>query len=78
MISYIDGEYRGLAADLLTMDTTNVQNMERFVVADEGRTCYWDGENQTWVDYVVPASDGDTLASAAQETPNEPADGEGE
>lgn len=59
MISYIDGEYRGLAADLLTMDTTNVQNMERFVVADEGKVCYWDAESKEWVDYVVPATDSD-------------------
>lgn len=51
MISYIDGEYRGLAADLETMDTNNVQNMERFVVADEGKVCYWDAESKTWVDY---------------------------
>lgn len=73
MISYIDGEYRGLAADLQAMDTTNVQNMERFVVADEGKTCYWDGENQTWVDYVVPATDPDDSTDD-----NTPADNEGE
>jgi len=86
MISYIDGEYRGLAADLTAMDTSNLRNMEKFVVADEGKVSYWDLENQTWVDFVVPASDADNTPDTPDapadpdtpDTPDNPADNGGE
>ena len=67
MISYIDGSYRGTAADKTAMTDTNIPNMASFIEVDTGKLYFYDAENSQWVEFTAASSsDGDTLASAAQ------------
>lgn len=64
MIAYIDGEFRGLAADKTDLADAGAKNMDKFVEVDTGKTYYYDEENTEWVEFGGSSSD--TLASAAQ------------
>lgn len=70
MIAYIDGSYRGTAADKSAMTDTNIPNMASFIEVDTGKLYFYDAENTQWVEFApsVSSSDGDTLASASEET----------
>ena len=68
MISYIDGSYRGTAADKTAMTDTNIPNMAAFIEVDTGKLYFYDADNTQWVEFTASGSSsgGDTLASASE------------
>lgn len=67
MVAYIDGAYRGSSTDRAAMTSDVIRNQEAFIETDTGKLYFYDAENTQWVEFA-PSSDGDTLASASEET----------
>ena len=63
MLAFIDGEFRGMAADQSDLATAGVRNMDKFVEVDTGKIYYYNEEDSEWVEFPQQ----DTLASASQD-----------